>query len=94
VFSATTFVAVTLNPSAVDTGVEKSGGRRAAGAVPVTVPAPDAYPALVVATLTVDDTPAATPVTVNGRIAPAAMPAVTVPVLPDGIVGVNVYAAL
>ncbi len=83
----------TVNPVAVDTGVENVGVNAApCVAVPVTVADPDAYPALVVATLTVDDTPGANPVTVNGRTAPLTVPFVTVPVLPAAIVGVNVYA--
>jgi len=88
------FVTLTVNPVAVDTGVSNVGISPVRSDVPVTVPIPDAYPVLVVTTFTVDDTPASNPVTVNGRIAPAAVPAVTAPVLPDGIDGVNVYEAL
>jgi len=85
------FVTFTVNPSAVDTGVENVGTGAAGKVVPVTVATPDSYPDLVVATLTVEDTPAATPVTINPRVAPLAVPSqTTVPVLPAAIVGVNV----
>jgi hypothetical protein len=87
-------VTLTVNPVAVDTGVSNVGTAPARSDVPVTVRIPDAYPVLVVTTFTVDDTPAANPVTVNGREVPLGVPAVTVPVLPGTIDGVKLYAAL
>jgi hypothetical protein len=88
-------VTFTVNPSGVATGVENVGVNAAPRfAAPVTVAAPDGYPVLIVATLTVDDTPTVNPVTVNGRIAPLAEPAETAPALPGLIVGVNVKSAL
>ncbi len=85
----------TVNPVAVDTGAENVGVNAAPSvAVPVTVAVPDAYPDLVVATLTVDDPPRVNPVTVNGNTAPLTVPFVTTPVPPAAIDGVNVYAEL
>jgi hypothetical protein len=84
-------VTFTVKPSAVATGVEKVGVNAAPRlAEPVTVAAPDGYPVLVVATFTVDDTPPVTPVIVNGRIPPLAVPFATEPVLPAAIDGVKV----
>jgi hypothetical protein len=91
---ATQFVTLTVNPVAVDTGVSNVGTTPARSDIPVTVAAPDVWPVLVVATLTVDDTPAATPVIVNGREVPLGVPAVTVPVLSGAIDGVKLYAEL
>jgi hypothetical protein len=82
-----------VKPSVVGTGVENVGANAARSAAPDTVPAPDRYPVLDVDTLTVDEIPAATPVTVNGSTLPLTVPVVTVPALPAVIDGVKVYTA-
>jgi hypothetical protein len=88
-------VTLTVNPSAVFTGAENVGVNATPGrAAPTTVAEPETYPARDVDTLTVDDTPGATPVTVNGNTAPLGVPSVTIPVLPQGMDGVKVYNAL
>ncbi len=84
----------TVNPVAVATGIENVGTKPAGSVTPVTIADPEANPALVVATLTVDDPPRVNPVTVNGRTAPLTVPFVTTPVPPAAIDGVNVYAEL
>jgi hypothetical protein len=88
-------VTFTVNPVAVATGAENCGVNAAPRTVvPVTVADPETWPVLVVATLTVEDAGASIPVMVNGRMAPLAVPIVTVPVLPFAIEAANVYAGL